>query len=354
MGTISTPVISIGGRKIGPGEPPYIIAEMSANHNGSLERAIAIVEMAKASGADAIKLQTYKADTITIDHDGPEFLLNEGLWAGRRLFELYQSAAMPWEWHAPLFKRAKEIGIAIFSSAFDATAVDLLQSLEAPAYKVASLETGDIALIQRIAATGKPMIVSTGASEIGEIEEAVAAARAGGCRDLILLQCTSGYPTPASESNLRTIPDMAAKFDCLVGLSDHTYGTAVPVAAVALGACVIEKHVTLRRADGGVDSDFSLEPEELARLVTDCRTGWEAVGRVSYQVSPSERAIRPLRRSLYVVKDVAAGEAITEAHIRSIRPGRGLAPKHLQAVLGKKAAKALKRGQPLDWSMVAE
>jgi N-acetylneuraminate synthase len=349
MGTIS-----IAGRKIGPGEPPYIIAEMSANHNGSLDRALAIVEMAKASGADAIKLQTYKADTITIDFDGPEFLLNEGLWAGRRLYELYQSAAMPWEWHAPLFKRAKEIGITIFSSAFDATAVDLLQSLDAPAYKVASLETGDIALIQRIAATGKPMIVSTGASEIGEIEEAVAAARAGGCKDLILLQCTSGYPTPASESNLRTIPDMAAKFDCLVGLSDHTYGTAVPVAAVALGACAIEKHVTLRRADGGVDSDFSLEPEELTRLVTDCRTAFEALGRVHYQVSPSERAIRPLRRSLYVVKDLAAGEPITEAHIRSIRPGKGLAPKHLKAVLGKKAAKAVKRGQPLDWSRVAE
>jgi pseudaminic acid synthase len=347
MGTIS-----IAGRKIGPGEPPYIIAEMSANHNGSLDRALAIVEMAKASGADAIKLQTYKADTITIDYDGPEFLLNEGLWAGRRLYELYQSAAMPWEWHEPLFKRAKEIGITIFSSAFDATAVDLLQSLDAPAYKVASLETGDIALVQRIAATGKPMIISTGASEIGEIEEAVAAARVGGCKDLILLQCTSGYPTPASESNLRTIPDMAAKFDCLVGLSDHTYGTAVPVAATALGACVIEKHVTLRRADGGVDSDFSLEPEELKRLVDDCRTAFEALGRVHYQVSASERAIRPLRRSLYVVKDLAPGEAITEAHIRSIRPGKGLEPKHLNAVLGKKAAKAVKRGQPLDWSMV--
>jgi pseudaminic acid synthase len=347
MGTIS-----IAGRKIGPGEPPYIIAEMSANHNGSLDRALAIIEMAKESGADAIKLQTYKADTITIDHDGPEFLLNEGLWAGRRLYELYQSAAMPWEWHEPLFKRAKEIGIAIFSSAFDATAVDLLQSLDAPAYKVASLETGDIALVQRIAATGKPMIVSTGASEIGEIEEAVAAARAGGCKDLILLQCTSGYPTPASESNLRTIPDMAAKFDCLVGLSDHTYGTAVPVAATALGACVIEKHVTLRRADGGVDSDFSLEPEELKRLVDDCRTAFEALGGVHYQVSASERAIRPLRRSLYVVKDLAPGEAITEVHIRSIRPGKGLEPKHLNAVLGRKAAKAVKRGQPLDWSMV--
>ena len=346
--------ISIAGRKIGPGEPPYVIAEMSANHNGSLERALAIVEAAKAAGADAIKLQTYKADTITIDHDGPEFLLKEGLWAGRRLYELYQSAAMPWEWHAPLFKKGKEIGIAVFSSAFDATAVDLLESLNTPAYKVASLETGDMALIHRIAATGKPMIISTGASEIGEIAEAVSAARAGGCRDLILLQCTSGYPTPAAESNLRTIPNMAATFDCMVGLSDHTYGTAVPVAAVALGACVIEKHFTLRRADGGVDSDFSLEPEEMTRLVADCRTAWEALGGVHYEVSPSERAIRPLRRSLYVVKDVAAGEAITEAHIRSIRPGRGLEPKHLKSVLGKKAAKPLKRGQPLDWSMVAE
>ena len=344
--------ISIAGRKIGPGEPPYVIAEMSANHNGSLERALAIVEAAKAAGADAIKLQTYKADTITIDHDGPEFLLKEGLWAGRRLYELYQQAAMPWEWHAPLFKKGQEIGISVFSSAFDATAVELLESLNTPAYKVASLETGDMALIQRIAATGKPMIVSTGASEIGEIAEAVEAAKAGGCRDLILLQCTSGYPTPAAESNLRTIPDMARKFDCMVGLSDHTYGTAVPVAAVALGATVIEKHFTLRRADGGVDSDFSLEPEEMTRLVADCRIAWEALGRVNYQVSPSERAIRPLRRSLYIVQDVAAGDTITEAHIRSIRPGLGLAPKHLKSVLGKKAVKPLKRGQPLDWSMV--
>ena len=347
MGTIT-----IAGRKVGPGEPPYVIAEMSANHNGSLERALKIVDAAKEAGADAIKLQTYKADTITIDHDGPEFMLKEGLWAGRRLYELYQSAHMPWEWHQPLFKRAKDVGIAIFSSAFDATAVDLLQSLDAPAYKVASLETGDLALIQRIAATGKPMIVSTGASEIGEISDAVAAAHAGGCRDLILLQCTSGYPTPASESNLRTIPHMAELFDCMVGLSDHTYGTAVPVAAVALGACVIEKHFTLRRADGGVDSDFSLEPEEMKRLVTDCRIAWEALGRVHYQVSASERAIRPLRRSLYIVQDVETGEIVTKAHIRSIRPGRGLPPKHLKTVLGRKASRPLKRGQPLDWSML--
>jgi pseudaminic acid synthase len=345
--------LAIAGRKIGPGNPPYIIAEMSANHNGSLDRALKIVEAAKAAGADALKLQTYRADTITIDHDGPEFLLTEGLWAGRRLYELYQSSAMPWEWHKPLFERGRELGIAVFSSPFDHTAVDLLQSLDAPAYKVASLELGDPALIQRIAATGKPMIMSTGASELGEIADGVAAARGAGCRDLILLHCTSAYPTPPSESNLMTISHLAGMFDCLVGLSDHTIGTAVPVAAVAVGAQVIEKHVTLSRASGGVDSAFSLEPDELERLVADCRTAAEALGRIQYQVSPSERAIRPLRRSLYVVQDIAAGEKITEWNVRSIRPGLGLAPKHLPEVLGRKASRALKRGSPLDWSMIA-
>ena len=348
MGTIS-----IAGRKIGPGEPPYIIAEMSANHNGSLDRALAIVEMAKASGADAIKLQTYKADTITIDFDGPEFLLNEGLWAGRRLYELYQSAAMPWEWHAPLFEHGRKIGIPVFSSPFDPSAVDLLQKLGAPAFKVASLEMADLPLIRRMAATGKPLIMSTGASELGEIAEAVAAARDAGCGEIMLLQCTSGYPTPPSDSNLRTIAGLAETFDCVVGLSDHTMGTAVPVAAVALGACAIEKHVTLRRSDGGVDSAFSLEPEDLARLTTDCRTAWEAVGRVHYGVAASERSVRSLRRSLYVVKDMAAGEAFTEENVRSIRPGFGLLPKFLPDVIGRHAGQALKRGTPLDWSMIS-
>jgi N-acetylneuraminate synthase len=260
---------------------------------------------------------------------------------------------MPWDWHEPLFKRARELGIAIFSSPFDHSAVDLLQSLDAPAYKIASLELCDIPLIERVAATGKPMIMSTGASELGEIAEAVAAARRAGCRELILLQCTSGYPTPPAESNLRTIPHLAEMFDAVVGLSDHTMGTAVPVAAVALGAAVIEKHVTLARADGGVDSTFSLEPDELATLVADCRTGWEAVGQVRYGVAASEAGVRPLRRSLYVVQDIEAGETIGPAHIRSIRPGLGLAPKHLPAVLGRKAARPLKRGSPLDWTMLA-
>ena len=345
--------IEIAGRRIGPKAPPYIIAEMSGNHNGSLERALKILQAAKAAGADAVKLQTYRADTITIDHDGPEFLITEGLWAGRRLFELYASAAMPWDWHEPLFRRGRELGIAVFSSPFDASAVDLLQSLDAPAYKVASLEIGDTALIQRMVATGKPMIMSTGASELGEIAEGVATARAAGCRDLILLHCTSGYPTPPAESNLRTIPHLAEMFDCPVGLSDHTMGTAVPVAAVALGARVIEKHFTLARADGGVDSAFSLEPHELAQLVADCRIATEALGQVQYQVTPSERAIRPLRRSLYVVSDVAAGETISERHVRSIRPGLGLPPKYLATILGRKASRDVKRGSPLDWTMIA-
>ena len=345
--------IEIAGRRIGPKAPPYIIAEMSGNHNGSLERALKILQAAKAAGADAVKLQTYRADTITIDHDGPEFLITEGLWAGRRLFELYASAAMPWDWHEPLFRRGRELGIAVFSSPFDASAVDLLQSLDAPAYKVASLEIGDTALIQRMVATGKPMIMSTGASELGEIAEGVATARAAGCRDLILLHCTSGYPTPPAESNLRTIPHLAEMFDCPVGLSDHTMGTAVPVAAVALGARVIEKHFTLARADGGVDSAFSLEPHELAQLVVDCRIATEALGQVQYQVTPSERAIRPLRRSLYVVSDVAAGETISERHVRSIRPGLGLPPKYLATILGRKASRDVKRGSPIDWTMIA-
>jgi N-acetylneuraminate synthase len=345
--------VTINGREIGPDRPPYIIAELSANHNGSLDRALQIIDAAKAAGADAVKLQSYRADTITIDHDGPEFRIKGGLWDGQRLYDLYQSAAMPWDWHAPLFKHAKDRGIAIFSSPFDASAVDLLQSLDAPAFKIASLELCDIPLIERVAATGKPMIMSTGASELGEIADAVAAARRAGCRELILLQCTSGYPTPPADSNLRTIPHLAEMFDAVVGLSDHTMGTAVPVAAVALGACVIEKHVTLARADGGVDSAFSLEPDELARLVADCRTGWEALGRVQYGVTGSEAGVRPLRRSLYVVADIAAGEVLSAQNVRSIRPGHGLAPKYYSTVLGRKAARPLKRGMALDWTMLA-
>lgn len=345
--------VTINGRAIGPDQPPYVIAEMSANHNGSLERAYRIIDAAKAAGADAVKLQSYRADTITIDHDGPEFRVEGGLWDGQRLYDLYAGAAMPWDWHEPLFTYAKKVGISIFSSPFDHSAVDLLQSLGAPAFKIASLELCDIPLIEKVAATGKPMVMSTGASELGEIAEAVTAARRAGCRELILLQCTSGYPTPPSDSNLRTIPHMAEMFDAVIGLSDHTMGTAVPVAAVALGACVIEKHVTLARADGGVDSAFSLEPDELAKLVADCRTGWEALGHVQYGVATSEANVRPLRRSLYVVQDIAAGEVITDRHVRSIRPGLGLAPKYYGSVLGRRAARALKRGTALDWTMLA-
>jgi N-acetylneuraminate synthase len=260
---------------------------------------------------------------------------------------------MPWDWHKPLFEHARKIGITVFSSPFDNTAIDLLQSLGAPAFKVASLEMADLPLIKRMAATGKPLIMSTGASELSDIADAVAAARDGGCKEIMLLQCTSGYPTPPADSNLKTIANLAETFGCVVGLSDHTMGTAVPVAAVALGACAIEKHFTLRRADGGVDSAFSLEPEELSRLTADCRTAWEAMGSVHYGVVGSEKSIRALRRSLYVVKDIAAGEKLTEENVRSIRPGLGLAPKFLPDVLGRPASRALKRGTALDWSMIA-
>jgi pseudaminic acid synthase len=350
---VAMKLVRINGRQIGSTCPPYIIAEMSANHNGSLERAKAIITAAHEAGADAVKLQTYRADTITLDHDGPEFLVHGGLWDGSRLYDLYKKAAMPWEWHKPLFEHAKALGICIFSSAFDGSAVDLLEECGTPAYKIASLEVCDLPLIQRVAATGKPVIISTGASEIGEISEAVDAARNAGCEQLILLHCTSGYPTPATESNLRTISHLSEMFDVVVGLSDHTMGVAVPIAGVALGAAVIEKHFTLRRADGGVDSTFSLEPEELAIMVEGARTAWNAIGQVSYRISSSEKNVRGLRRSLYVVADVAADELISERHVRSIRPGLGLPPKYLSEVIGKRASRNLKRGSPLSWDMLS-
>ncbi len=343
---------SIAGRKIGADQPPYVIAEMSANHNGSFDRALAIVDAAHKAGAQAVKLQSYRADTITIDHDGPEFIVHGGLWDGSRLYELYEKAAMPWEWHEPLFKRGKELGIAVFSSPFDFTAVDLLEKLDAPAYQIAALELCDLPLIERVASTGKPIVLTTGASELGEVAEAVAAAHAAGAKDLVLLHCTSGYPTPPRDSNLSTIPHLAQMFDAVVGLSDHTMGTSVPVAAVALGAAVIEKHVTLRRADGGVESAFSLEPEELQRLSEDVNVAWEAKGKVFYGLAESEKGARRFRRSLYVVEDLKAGQMIGDKPIRSIRPGLGLAPKHLKEVIGRKATRDVKRGTPLDWSMI--
>ena len=348
----SIATISIAGRPIGPSHPPYVIAEMSGNHNGDIGRAFALIEAAKAAGADAVKLQTYTADTITIDHDGPGFIVEGGLWHGRRLYELYQEAHTPWDWHERLFAKAREVGITAFSSPFDPTAVDFLEQLGAPAFKVASFEIVDTPLVAKMAATGKPLIISTGLASPEDISDAVAAARRAGARDLVLLHCTSGYPTPASQMHLRTMADLGKSNGTLVGLSDHTMGTAVSVAAVALGACVIEKHFTLARADGGVDSAFSLEPDELARLTADCRDAWSALGSVHYEEVEAEAAGRDHRRSLYVVADIAKGEVLSEANVRSIRPGHGLAPKHLYTVLGRPAARDLKRGEPLGWDLL--
>jgi pseudaminic acid synthase len=344
--------VRIGNRSIGPDHPPYVVAELSANHNGDLDRALAVVEMAKEAGADAVKLQTYTADTMTIDHDSPEFRISGGLWDGRSLHELYEEAHTPWDWHHALFEKAREIDIAMFSAPFDATAVDFLETLDVPAYKIASFEAIDLPLIARVAATGKPMIISTGMANRDEIDEAVETARAGGCDDIVLLHCVSGYPATPSDSNLRTIGDLADRFDVAVGLSDHTLGTAVSVASVSLGATLIEKHVTLSRNDEGPDSAFSLEPDELALLVSSCREAWEALGHVDYERKESERGNAVFRRSLYVVQDIAAGEVFTDTHVRSIRPGFGLAPKHLPDVLGRRAKSAIARGTALSWDLV--
>ena len=344
--------VHIAGRPIGPDHPPYVIAEMSGNHNGDIGRALALIDAAHAAGADAVKLQTYTADTITLNHDGPGFTVEGGLWHGRRLHDLYQEAHTPWDWHPRLFDRARRLGITAFSSPFDPTAVAFLQSLDAPAYKVASFEIVDTPLIALMAATGRPLIISTGLASPADIDDAVAAARGAGASEIVLLHCTSGYPTPPSQMHLRTLQHLGAAHGTLVGLSDHSMGTAVSVAAVALGACVIEKHFTLARADGGPDSAFSLEPDELARLVVDCRAAWEALGSVHYEEVEAEAASRDHRRSLYVVEDVARGQPLTAANVRSIRPGHGLPPKHLAEVLGKPATRDLKRGEPLAWDLI--
>ncbi len=349
-----SPEIFIAGRRIAADAPPFVIAELSGNHNGDIERAFAIMEAAAAAGASAIKLQTYTADTITIDHDGPGFVIENGPWAGRRLHDLYAEAHTPWPWHEPLFARAKSLGLAVFASVFDETSIDFLEGLGCPAYKIASFEIVDLPLIARAAATGKPLIISTGMAGLGDIEAAVTAARAAGARDLILLHCVSGYPTPAAEANLATIGHLGRAFDTIVGLSDHTLGVAVSVAAVALGAAVIEKHVTLRRADGGPDAGFSLEPEELSLLCAATADAWAARGTVLYGNKPSEAASRQFRRSLYAVRDIRAGEALTADNIRSIRPGFGLAPKYLPRVLGGRALQDIAKGTPLSWKMIAE
>ena len=343
---------SIAGRPIGPDHPPYIVAEMSGNHNGDITRAFRILEAAKSAGADAVKLQTYTADTITIDHDGPEFTIHGGLWDGRRLHELYEEAHTPWDWHGPIFDKARELGITVFSTPFDPTAIDLLESLGAPAYKVASQELVDLPLIRRVAATGKPMIMSTGMGSLEEIREAVDAARGAGAEQIVVLHCVSAYPAPAEECNLRTIADLADKLGVVTGLSDHTMDTTIATLSVAMGACLIEKHVTLDRAEGGVDSAFSLEPDELARLVRDTRMAHAALGAPAYRPTKAEEAGLKFRRSLYVVADVAAGAELNPDNVRSIRPNLGLAPKHYETVLGRRATRDLRRGEPLAADMV--
>jgi pseudaminic acid synthase len=338
----------INGRGIGKEFYPFIIAELSANHNGSIDRAYKIIDMAKVCGADAIKLQTYHPDTITMDMKTPEFMIEGGLWGGQSLYELYESAFMPWEWHKPLFDYAKKIGITIFSSPFDNTAVDLLEDLNTPAYKIASFEAIDIPLIRYVAQTGKPMIISTGMANEEEIKEAIEAAKEGGCKELAILHCVSGYPAPASDYNLKTLVDMQQKFGLVTGLSDHTIDNISAISSVVLGASIIEKHVTLDRNGGGPDDSFSLESKELKELCIDTKIAWKSLGNVDYSVKSSEKSYEKFRRSLYFVKDVKEGEVITESHVKSIRPGYGLKPKELNRVLGSVMAISAHKGDSVQ------
>jgi N-acetylneuraminate synthase len=345
--------IEIGKRRIGPGHPAYCIAEVSANHNQDFAQAVRIIEAAKEASADAVKLQTYTADTITIICDRKEFRIGGGtLWDGRSLHDLYGEAYTPWEWQPRLKKVAEDLGMDLFSSAFDATAVDFLENMSVPAHKVASFELVDIALIQKMARTGKPLIMSTGMASVEEIEEALTSAREAGATQIALLKCTSAYPAPAEEMNLRTIPEMVRRFGVPVGLSDHTMGIAAPVAAVALGACIIEKHLTLLRATPGPDSGFSLEPHEFKAMVEAVRSAEKALGEVYFGLSDKEEASRVFRRSLFVVEDVKRGEIFTAGNVRSIRPGYGLHTRHLSEVLGKRATCDIERGTPLSWDLV--
>jgi pseudaminic acid synthase len=340
--------------KFGNDRPPVIIAEMSGNHNQSLERALAIVDAAAEAGADAIKLQTYTADTMTLDLAGGEFFISnpKSLWAGQSLHALYQQAHTPWEWHSPIMERARKHGLLCFSSPFDETAVDFLESLNVPGYKIASFECVDLPLIRKVSATGKPVIISTGMATIAEIGEAVDTARAAGCRDLLLLKCTSTYPASPEHSHLRTIPHMRELFGCEVGLSDHTLGIGAAVAAVAMGATVIEKHFTLLRAEGGVDSAFSLEPAELAALVTETKRAWQALGNVQYGPTKEEEGARMRRRSLYITADLVPGDVLTQHNLRRIRPGHGLPPKFESILLGQRVTKTVKAGTPMSWELV--
>jgi len=340
-------LIEINGRRIGVNYPPYVIAEMSANHNGDINNAYKIIDMAKASGTDAVKLQTYHPDTITMNMNTPEFMIEGGLWAGQSLYELYKSAFMPWEWHSPLFDYAKKVGITIFSSPFDHTAVDLLEDLNTPAYKIASFEAVDIPLIKYVAQTGKPMIISTGMADVDEIQEAIEAAQEGGCKELSILHCVSGYPAPAEDYNLRTLVDLQQKFGLITGLSDHTIDNTTAISSVALGASIIEKHVTLDRNGGSPDDSFSLEENELKELCIEVKRAWGSLGKVNYDRKSSEQGNVKFRRSLYFVKDIKVGEIITDSHVKSIRPGYGLQPKFIEDIIGTRSTKEIKAGTPV-------
>jgi N-acetylneuraminate synthase len=348
-------VLSIGGQGVGAGSAPLVIAEMSGNHNQSLERALEIVDAAAQAGAHALKIQTYTAETMTIDIRELEFFISDekSLWKGESLFDLYKKAYTPWEWHEAIFDRAKKHTMLAFSTPFDRTAVDFLEDLNVPCYKIASFENTDLPLIRYVAATGKPMIISTGMATFAELDETVEAARAAGCKDLVLLKCTSTYPSTPDDSNILTIPEMRSRYGCEIGISDHTMGIGVSVAAVALGATVVEKHFTLQRSDGGVDSAFSMEPQEMAQLVIETERAWQALGKVQHGPTEKEKASLVFRRSLYVVADVKAGEKLTSANVRAIRPGNGLAPKFYDEVIGKTAKRDITRGTPLSHGLIA-
>ena len=344
--------IRIEQRPIGRLHPPYIIAELSANHNGDLERAKQLIQLAKKAGADAVKLQTYKPDTITLNSDREEFQIKGGLWDGYNLYKLYQWAHTPWEWHKPLFDYAKKQGITIFSSPFDKTAIDVLEDLNAPAYKIASCELIDLPLIRYAATTGKPLIISTGMGTLEEISEAVETARQAGCKELALLKCVSDYPAPPEEYNLNTLPDLEKRFNLVTGLSDHTLNNVTAIASVALGAAIIEKHFTLSQNDGGPDDSFSLEPQDLKQLCTDSKVAWQALGHINYQPVASEQGTLKHRRSLYFVKDLLAGDIITPDAIRSVRPANGLPPRYLEQLVGRRAARTIKKNTPVDWDCI--
>ncbi|KKM12350.1 N-acetylneuraminate synthase [Clostridiales bacterium PH28_bin88] len=346
--------IIINRKKIGTGYPPLIIAEMSGNHNRSIERALEIVETAARAGVHALKIQTYTADTMTLDINDGEFYIDDPncLWKGKSLYKLYQEAYTPWEWHQPIFDRCKELGIIGFSTPFDHKAVDFLESLDVPCYKIASFENTDLPLIRKVAATGKPMLISTGMATVAELDETVRVAREAGCQDLILLKCTSTYPASPENTNIFTIPHMRELFRCEVGLSDHTVGIGVAVASIALGATVIEKHFTLSRADGGVDSAFSLEPEEMRSLVIESERAWQALGQISYGPTEKETASMRYRRSLYIVQDMKAGDVLTKENLRAVRPGLGLPPKYYEVLLGKRIKQDIRKGTPIRWELL--